>query len=133
MSEQLFDSTKIASYFLWEYTQAENALALWVCAEDTANYLEASGIYDQAQISAIIEKGIFSYEYIEFIRHIAFRIFVYTGHDSAEGNWFVAEKLIRNHEWCAAVVRIANIFGENKTNFESLPGVRSEQVKQNYL
>lgn len=133
MSVGLFETTKIASYFLWEYTQAENALALWTCAEDIANYLEVAGIFNPKQIGEIISKGVYSVEYIAFVRHIAYRIYVYTGRDHAESNWFAAERLIKNDEWCAAVTNIAVIYNDNKSNFESLSGVRSEQVKQNHL
>ena len=133
MNEVLFENTKISSYFLWEYTYAENALGLWTCAEDIANYLEVAGIFTPRQIKDIIDKGIYSYEYIGFVRHIAFRIFIYTGHDDAETNWFRAEKLLNNSEWCAAITQTAKIYFDNKSNFDSLPGVRSEQVKQNHL
>jgi len=133
MNDILFDNTKIASYFFWEYTQADNALALWVCAEDTANYMEVAGIFEPAQIDGIIKKGVYSVEYIAFVRHIAYRLYVYTGNDEADTNWFNAEKLIRNDEWCAAVTKIATVYYENKSNFESLQGVRSERVRNNHM
>ena len=133
MNENLFDNTKMASYFLWEYTKNENALGMWTCAEDIANYLEVSGIFTTGQITEIKDFGLYSFEYIGFVRHIAFRIYIYTGNCHAETNWFTAEKLLDNNEWCESVTQIAKIYFENKHNFESLTGVRSEKVKQNYL
>jgi len=133
MNEQLFEHTKVTAYFLWEYTQSDNALGLWTCAEDIANHLEVTDVFSPARIEEIAAKGTYSFEYIGFIRHIAFRIHVYTGQEHAETNWFAAEKLVGNREWCDSVTKIAKIYFENKSNFVSLTGVRSEQVKINHL
>ena len=130
MSDALFENTKLASYFLWEYTQGENALGLWVCAEDIAYYLEVAGIFTPRQIGEIKERGVYSAEYIVFVRHIAFRIYIYTGRSEADANWFAAERLLANGEWCLAITQIAKIFSENNKNFELLTGIRSEKVKQ---
>ena len=132
MSDILFDNTKLASYFLWEYTKGENALSLWVCAEDIAHYLETTGIFSSGQIDYIKNKGIYSYEYIGFVRHIAYRIYIYTNNCDAEYNWFSAEKLLCNGEWCAAVTQIAKIFYENQSNFDLLQGVRSDVVRKSH-
>jgi len=132
MNTQLFDSTKVTAYFLWEYTQCDNALGLWTCAEDIANYMEFAGIFSPEKIKEITDNGLFSFEYIGFLRHIAFRIHVYSRQEDAETNWFAAERLINNYEWCVSVTQIAQIYNDNKHNFKALSGVRSEQVRQNY-
>ena len=132
MNDSLFENTKLASYFFWEYTQSDNALALWVCAEDAANYLETAGITTARQIDEIVSKGVYSLDYIIFTRNIAYRIYVYTGNERAEANWYAAERLISDAEWRGAIARIAAIYRDNINNFETLTGVRSEQVRQNY-
>jgi len=129
--DELFEKTKVASYFIWEYTQADNALALWACAEDTANFLDFSGIYDPERITDILHKGIYSLEYISFVRHIAYRLYIYINCEKEETNWFAAEKLLRNDEWRAAITEIAKIYNENKSNFDKL-SIRSDIVKKNY-
>jgi len=133
MSAQLFDCTKVTAYFLWEYTHCDNALGLWTCAEDIANFMEFADIFTPESIRDIQAKGLYSYEYIDFMRNIAFRIHVYSGQDHAETNWFTAERLVGNDEWCRSVTDIARIYYDNKSNFEALSGVRSEQVRQNHL
>jgi len=132
MNDLLFHNTKIAAYFLWEATGCENALGLWTCAEDIGSGLEDRDILSPEIINAIADKGLYSSEYIGLIRHIAYKIYVYTGQSDRESNWFIAEALARSYEWRASVTQIARIYRDNKSNFMALSGVRSDQVRQNY-
>jgi len=132
MNDILFENTKIAAYFLWEATGCGNALGLWTCAEDIGSGLEARGVLSPDKMNAITDMGLYSSEYIGLIRHIAFKIFVYTGQRDQEANWFIAEALARSYEWRESITHIARIYSENKSNFMALSGVRSSQVRQNY-
>jgi hypothetical protein len=107
MNTKLFEHTKLASYFLWEYTHYDNALKLWHCAQDMAGYMKRAGITSHTDIEAIKNKGTHDPAYVSFVRHIAFRIYIYTNNDDALANWYSAEKLLNNYEWCVAAAGIA--------------------------
>jgi len=132
MNDLLFLNTQRAAYFLWEFTGCDNALGLWTCAEDIGGGLEDRGLLTPEHIDSVAGKGVYSSEYIGLIRLIAFKIFIYTGQRDKEANWFIAEALVKNHEWRGSVTQIAGIYRDNKTHFEALSGVRSEHVRQNY-
>jgi hypothetical protein len=132
MNKELLENTKIATYFLWEYTKCENAMELWYCAEDIAYYLERNEIHKIENIHEILKKGKSSFEYIYFIRNISFRIYLYTKNQNCAYNWYTAERLLFNGEWCDAVLKMANSFKANKGNAESLSGVHLETVRKYY-
>jgi hypothetical protein len=132
VSEKLFECTKITAYFLWEYTGCSNALALWYCAEDLGAHFERKGYNQLADIIDILKEDVHNLRRIAFVRHIAFRIYVYTGNHDKLANWYTAEKLLHNSEWLEAVLAIASIYHENRGNFSNLMGVRSEHVKRYY-
>jgi len=129
--EFLFENTKVTAYFLWEYTGCGNALALWYCAEDVAAYLESETYLDPSDIYAIMRENIYDIRRVAFVRHIAYRIFLYTGNHDKLNNWFAAERLLGNGEWLSAVCGVARIYHESKPDFSKL-GVRSEYVRQYY-
>ena len=132
MNMDLFNSTKLAAYFLWEATGHDNALSLWYCAEDIASFLERYEIQSEGEIVSILRQGVTDPGYVHFIRHIAFRIFVYTNRDDAEANWFAAESLAANIEWRRASVDIARIYGESAKGSGALSGVKSDAVREYY-
>lgn len=132
MSDELFENTKLAAYYLWEYTGCDNALSLWYCAEDLAAYFERKNYLTHMDLSDILQESVYDMRRVSFIRHIAYRIFVYASNNDKLANWYSAERLTENKEWLAAVCKIASIYHEYKRDFTKLTGVRSEQVKQYY-
>lgn len=132
MNTDLFEQTKVTAYFLWEYTKHGNALNLWYCAEDMACYLERMGLSGIEKIKSIKLLGKYDMEYVAFIRHLAFRIYVYTQEEDSLTNWFAAEKLIDNEEWSHSITRMASIYANQKNNAEMMSGIRSEDVRLYY-
>jgi len=104
----VFDDAKKAAYFIWEYTKCENAISLWHCAEDIADFFASCGMISTEDILNFARKEKYSLEYISFVRHIAYRLYAYTGRDDETANWFDAEKLINNAEWVCAIVGAVN-------------------------
>ncbi len=132
MNPKSFDSVRVVSYFIWEYTSHENALSLWYCAEDMACFLEGKKILDPSFFRRFRTMDKNDQEYIDFVRHIAYRLFVYTGRHDRLANWFAAEKLICNHEWCVAICKTATIFEENKGDESFISGIGSARVRDYY-
>ena len=128
----LFGNTKLAAYFLWEYTGCENAFDLWLCAEDMACLFEQSGLIEPCGVEGIVSSGMYGLEYIEFVRTISYRIFQYTNRDDEWQNWFAAERLLNNGEWVDALTRISAIYRYEKNNQEVMNEVRSENVRAFY-
>jgi hypothetical protein len=115
----LFDGNRVAAYFLWEYTHCPNALHLWLCAEDTAIFLKRHNITAARDIEEILRLGQHDAEYIGFMRHIAYRVFKFTGTDDAAANWYSAERLIHNGEWRGAITFMArNLPDEVKASIQ---------------
>ena len=132
MDKSLFENTKVAAYFLWEHTQNSNALNLWYCAEDIACYLEQEDILTRAALTAIMRASVYDLGYISFVRPIAFRIYVYTNCDDSLSNWYAAERLLNNEEWCEALTSMADYYRSEKNNSGMISEVRSDQVRNYY-
>lgn len=134
MDSMLFDKTKVAAYFLWEYTHYANSLNLWNCAEDIACYFERVQFESVDDIREVIKKGYKNEGYIDFVRNIAYRIYIYTGISNAHYNWIAAEKLLVNGEWCGAMIYMANEFRSYKSGGPAtdVSGIRSPQVRDYY-
>jgi len=132
VEETLFENTKLASYFLWEYTRLDNTLQLWYCAEDIACFLEQSDILNGSQIENILALNVYDLGYIQFVRHIAYRIYIYTRNDDALFNWYTAERLLGNGEWRHAVAYMAYTYGVKKTVAGGLSCIHSGHVKNFY-
>ncbi|MDR1539663.1 MAG: hypothetical protein LBU32_17020 [Clostridiales bacterium] len=132
MNQSLFENTKLAAYFLWEKTKVDNTLNLWNCAEDIACYLEQSDILAPDQILDILTIGKYDARYIQFVRHVAFRIHLYTGQQDAPTNWYDAEALLENGEWRSAVAAMALIYNQQKHQVNGLIEVHSGQIKSFY-
>ncbi|MDR2648574.1 MAG: hypothetical protein LBB94_02495 [Clostridiales bacterium] len=132
MNEILFDNTKRAAYFLWEYTRIDNTLRLWYCAEDIACFLEQSNILSLSQLEPIINLDTADPGYIQFVRHIAYRIYIYTGNSNAVLNWFTAEHLLENGEWRQALICMAVFYNTQKSVAGGLSGIHCGEVKNFY-
>jgi hypothetical protein len=115
MNEKLFNNTKLCAYFLWEYTNAENTLILWYCSEDMASFLEQHDYLTPDKIMAVLRLGVYDLGYINFVRHIAYRIYQYTNNSDSIANWFAAEHLISNYEWRVAITEMASIYASEKS------------------
>ena len=130
--ENLFESTKLAAYFLWQETRHENALDLWYCAEDIAWFLERHHMTDLQSLMEMRKKHKRDLGYIEFMRHIAYRVHIFTNEEDSLTNWYAGERLLANPEWCQAIVQVAVAYGRSKDNPEALNDVRSERVRSYY-
>jgi hypothetical protein len=132
LNQSLFENTKLAAYFLWERTKSENTLNLWNCAEDIACFLEQSDMLAPEKVAGILSIGKYDLRYIQFVRHIAYRIYIYTGHESSVSNWYDAEALLENSEWRGALAKMAQIYNQEKHNVNGLVEVHSGMIKSFY-
>ena len=98
-----YDNIQKAAYFIWEYTNCDKALDMWRCAEDTAAFLGQCGMVSASDIAKFAKEDRSSFEYISFVRHIAYRIYIYTGREDDFANWIDAEKLIGDDEFVNAI------------------------------
>lgn len=125
-----FESTKLASYHLWEYTNHDNALDLWYCAEDISCYLEQANILDEGMMHSIQHLGVGSEGYIWFVRHIAYRLYLYSRNHDDLANWYTAEKLIEDLSWVKSITEMASML--RKDRHHAMEQLRSDQVKNFY-
>ena len=132
MNEQIMDKTKQAAYFLWEYTQHDNPLNHWYCAEDIACFFEEYEIFDRAAMDAFVQGGKHDDTYIDFMRHIAFRIYIYTNQENPRTNWYAAERCAGNGEWCDAIVEMARLYRQEKNSADFVVSLRSDKVRRFY-
>ena len=132
MKEKLYDCINLASYFIWEYGQSENALGLWCCAEDIANYFEQKNILSEEKLCEIIALGKGNEKYISFLKDISYKIYSYSGNIDHIKNWFLAERLIQNGEWREAVIEAANIYRNMKGDDGIIKTIRSDLVRKYY-
>ena len=132
MKEDFFESIKVLSYFLWEYTKYDNALRLWCCAEDIVCFFSENNINSKDDFMDIISMDKNSPKYKNFMRKVAYKIFEYTGNPEKEKNWYIAEKFLRNYECIEAGVKATYIFNNIKKNDDVYRLIRSENVK-NYI
>lgn len=114
MKDKLQYSMHVVSYFLWQYTDHENALDLWNCTKDIVKCLESDEINHLEDVMEIRSKSKYDYAYIRFVRNIAYRIYVFTNNKDSATNWHTAEKLIRNEEWVTELINLVHISRELK-------------------
>ncbi|MCL2461781.1 MAG: hypothetical protein FWF44_03885 [Defluviitaleaceae bacterium] len=107
MADRLFENTRVASYFLWERTQHSSPLDLWRCVEDVARFLKREDMLRPEDMAVILKLGADDEGYIAFVRHIAYRIYIFTNRDDALANWYAAEWLLGNNEWRQAMAQMA--------------------------
>lgn len=132
MDNSLFNNTKLAAYILWESSDYSNALDLWYCAEDIACYFEHSGLLTKEKVYDIISKGIYSTNYIYLIRNLAYRVYIYTGHNESRDNWSISEKLVFDTEWLNAIIYMSQYYNLSKSQTDFLDSIRSDKVKSFY-
>jgi len=132
MNGILFENTKIAAYFLWEKTRCSNAMNLWYCAEDIACFFERSGYLDKNSIDGILSFNSHCDIYINFMRHVAYRIYIYTECENDLVNWFAAEQLIKICEWTQALANMAAIYRNEGVKHTLLGEIRSDNVRSYY-
>jgi hypothetical protein len=97
----------MAAFYLWEYTGCGNMLALWYCAEDIASFFERCQYFNDSVLQDVLSLNHMEREYKAFIRHIAYRLHLYTDVRDDRYNWYVAEKLVGNREWREAIIFLA--------------------------
>jgi len=129
MKDELFNSIKVLSYFLWEYTKYDNALRLWCCAEDIVCFLSENDIITKENFIGIISLDKREDAYKNFIRNIAYKIFCYTNDNSTDRNWFVAERFVRNYECIEACITASRIFGSVNKRDDIYKSIRSENAR----
>jgi len=132
MDEYILGQTKKAAYFLWEYTFHEDPMVHWTCAEDIACFFEGGGIVSTDALDEILRLGKYHHRYIDFMRHIAFRIYIYTHQKDAKTNWYAGERLVANGEWRGALANMARIYRQEKNNADFLASLRSEKARRFY-
>jgi len=131
MNDYMLNNKKIAAYFIWEYAKEGSALDLWYCAEDIASYLERKNYLAPGDIEYITKMDKYSAEYIGFIRHIAYRLHIYTNRTDELANWFDAENLCVNGEWVSAVTGLAKAFADMRGESGGT-GIKNETVRDYY-
>lgn len=134
MNTDLYDASKVASYFIWDITRHACALDHWYCAEDIACYFEVLGIRNLDDALSFLKKDKDDVEYVDFLRNISYRIFLYTRNDDSLFNWYAAEKLTHTTEWLIAVSKIAEIFHRLRfvNNADGEIGIQSELIRRFY-
>lgn len=129
MKDILTESTKVASYLLWEHTRHNIALDLWYCAESIAFYFEKNNITTMVALEEIMQRPKNEFEYIRFLKNVSYRIFLSTNNKDHLNNWFISESLLNNYEWCRAIVNMAYVFRairEGKVE----TGIRTDWIKK---
>ncbi len=132
MKSELFENTRMLAYLLWEQTKSENALGLWYCAEDLANFFDMNGITNFTNLNALLEKERFDPAYINFVRNIAYRLYLYTGNANQKRNWFLAENILNNQECCLYIISAASIYNNIQDEKDIVKSIRSELVRNYY-
>ena len=109
-----FNKTAELAHILQEEARPENAASSWAwyCAEDMARFFAQMRMQSPEEIEAIARLDKADPAYIHFLRHIAFRLYVFTGRDDELANWFDAEHLVVRADWQWAVLRLARVYRE---------------------
>ena len=130
MAKNWFECTKTVAYYLWEYTEYENALDLWYTAEDIACFFEQGNILDVRMVENIKELDVDNEAYIWFIRNIAYRLHLYTNNPNELGNWFLVERLVSNPYWVQNLTDMAAMLSKDAVN--TVGQVHSDIVRSFY-
>jgi hypothetical protein len=130
MTTNLFEATRVAAYFIWEYTQNDHAMSHWCCAEDFSLFLSCCGYTSAENFEAELGNGRYTPEYEYIVRHLAYRLYVYTNNGDELTNWYAAERLLENAEWRNSVLEIASVFMMQSLTVPD--GVQSDVVRRYY-
>ena len=98
---------KLAAFYLWQYTGYSNTQALWYCAEDIASFFERCQYTTEESVQKVMNLNRADRDYRAFIRHISYRLHLYTGIIDDSFNWQVTEKLLDNVEWRESIIALA--------------------------
>lgn len=132
MKLQIFELSSKAAYLLWDSTNHGNALDNWYCAEDIASFFERLNLISHTLLEELLTLDKKDEEYINFVRNIAFRIYIYTNDNDKIKNWFIAESLLKNAEWTNAVLGMANYYRNNKVNPDLKKDIKSDLIRNYY-
>ena len=133
MRDRLYFDTKVVSYFLWEYTKFQNALDLWYCAEDMGFFLEKENMLTISDLQRVLQLDKTDMRYIRFVRHIAYRVHIFTNNSDALSNWFVAERLLSNGEWTEALIGVALTYSRIRMGeIDIKDAIRTERIKKHF-
>jgi hypothetical protein len=105
---------------------------MWVCAEDLACFFEQTGILEESRIAGIARLSRYDPGYIQFVQHIAYRIYIYSNNQNDWDNWFAAERLLSISEWARALAGMASVYRNESANHSVMGRVRSENVRAYY-
>jgi hypothetical protein len=111
---EIAERTKLAAYYLFQYTGYENTLALWYCAEDIASFFARCGLLTDESVARVISSDRDGREYKSFVRHISYRLHLYTGILDDVYNWHTAEHLLASREWRGAIIFLAQNRGNSR-------------------
>ena len=130
MAKSWFECTRVVAYYLWEHTGCDNAFEMWCAAEDIACFFEQANILEQEMISSIKGLGAASEGYVWFMRHVSFRLYVYTNNPDHLTNWYLVEQLINIPELVQNLTEMATILRSNAK--DAMGQLRSDTVRQYY-
>jgi len=105
---EMIERTKMAAFYMFEYSGFEGTLALWYCVEDIASFFERCQIYTEEHVQKILCLNHNTREYRAFVRHISYRLHLYLGIIDDVYNWHLAERLLGNREWLDAIIFLAH-------------------------
>ena len=130
MENEWFERTKVVAYYLWECSDADDALSLWYAAEDIASFFEQSNILDVRMVDGIKQMGHGSEGYVWFVRHIAYRMYIHTNNPNDLDNWFLSERVLEISDWIENVIAMAEMLSRDSEN--AAQHVRSDSIRSFY-
>jgi len=132
MYDRLTNRIQSAAYLHWEETGSGSALEHWRCVEDIVCFIEMKNLLSEESFMSALrnENGNVCYE--ELVREIAYLLSFYSGHKTAEDNWYLTERLLQNSEWRQMITQAAEIYAEQKGDPDFFDHIRSERVREYY-
>jgi hypothetical protein len=127
----MIERTKLAAFYIFQYSGYENTLALWYCAEDIASFFERCQMYSDEDVQIVLRLNRNEREYRAFVRHIAYRLHLYLGIIDDLFNWQLAERLLENGEWRDAIIFLAAGFHKLRAGQQDYQ-LQSPFVKEYY-
>ena len=121
-----------AAYLQWEVMGSGSALEHWRCVEDIVCFIEMKNLLNEDSFMVALrnENGNVGYE--ELVREIAYLLSFYSSRQTAEDNWYMAERLIQNSEWRQMITQSAEIYAQKKSDPDFCDHIRSERVQEYY-
>lgn len=132
IGDAIAEKTKLAAFYIWEQTKCPDTLALWYCAEDIASFFERCHIYGKEDLDGLLSINKNDREYKTFLRHISYRLHLYTGIQDDCYNWYATERLLENNDWREAIIFLAGSM-KSLRDGESDFSIKSPSVKSYYI